>query len=89
MKGLYDKRKVPRESLAFVLDSTGAPVCVLLPFSTWVVFYANLFYSETAVSGSFDSGLSAYIHAIPFCFYPVIALAIVFLLWDGSRSWGQ
>lgn len=83
MKGLYDKRKVPRESLAFVLDSTGAPVCVLLPFSTWAVFYANLFYSETAVSGSFDSGLSAYIHAIPFCFYPVIALAIVFLFCMG------
>ena len=83
MKGLYDKRKVPRESLAFVLDSTGAPVCVLLPFSTWAVFYANLFYSETVVSGSFDSGLSAYIHAIPFCFYPVIALAIVFLFCMG------
>ena len=50
MKGLYDKKKVPRESLAFILDSTGAPVCVLLPFSTWAVFYANLFYNETLVN---------------------------------------
>ena len=83
MKGVYDKRKVPRESLAFVLDSTGAPVCVLLPFSTWAVFYANLFYSENAVSGSFTSGLSAYIHAIPFCFYPFLALLIVFLFCMG------
>ena len=83
MKGVYDKRKVPRESLAFVLDSTGAPVCVLLPFSTWAVFYANLFYSENAVAGSFSSGLSAYVHAIPFCFYPFLALFIVFLFCMG------
>ena len=40
MKGVYDKRKIPRETLAFMLDSTGAPVCVLLPFSTWAVFYS-------------------------------------------------
>lgn len=79
MKGLYDKRKVPRESLAFVLDSTGAPVCVLLPFSTWAVFYANLFYAEGAISDQFSSGMSAYIHAIPYCFYPFIALIVVFL----------
>ena len=38
MKGIYDKRKIPRESLAFILDATGAPVCVLLPFSTRAVF---------------------------------------------------
>lgn len=83
MKGLYDKRKIPRESLAFVLDSTGAPVCVLLPFSTWAVFYANLFYSESAVSDQFSSGLSAYIHAIPYCIYPFVALIIVFLFCMG------
>lgn len=83
MKGVYDKRKIPRESLAFILDSTGAPVCVLLSFSTWAVFYANLFYSEDAVASSFSSGINAYIHAIPFCFYPFIALFIVFLFCMG------
>lgn len=83
MKGLYDKRKIPRESLAFILDSTGAPVCVLLPFSTWAVFYANLFYSEELVNSQFPSGINAYIHAIPFCFYPFIALFIVFLFCMG------
>ena len=83
MKGLYDKKKVPRESLAFILDSTGAPVCVLLPFSTWAVFYANLFYNETLVNSQFSSGMSAYIHAIPYCFYPFIALFIVFLFCMG------
>lgn len=83
MKGLYDKKKVPRESLAFILDSTGAPVCVLLPFSTWAVFYANLFYNEALVNSQFSSGMNAYIHAIPYCFYPFIALFIVFLFCMG------
>lgn len=39
-KKLSDLRKVPREALAYVIDSTGAPICVLLPFSTWAIFFA-------------------------------------------------
>ena len=83
MKGLFDKRKLPREALAFILDSTGAPVCVLLPFSTWAVFYAGLFYEEDVITESYSSGLSAYITAIPFCFYPICALIVVFLFCAG------
>lgn len=43
-KKLSDMRKVPREALAYVIDSTGAPVCVLLPFSTWAVFFSGVFF---------------------------------------------
>ncbi|MCD8230443.1 MAG: hypothetical protein LUD14_01225 [Clostridiales bacterium] len=83
MKGLYDKKKIPRESLAYVLDSTGAPVCVILPFTTWSVFYANLFYNEELVNTTFSSGFNAYIHAIPYLFYPFIAILFVFLFCMG------
>ncbi|MCQ2433139.1 MAG: hypothetical protein MJ175_11105, partial [Clostridia bacterium] len=79
MKGLFDKKKLPRESLAFILDSTGAPVCVLLPVSTWAVFYANLFMEQPAVSSQYSSPMNAYLSAIPFCFYPIVALLIVAL----------
>lgn len=80
MKGVYDKRKIPRETLAYMLDATGAPVCVLLPFSTWAVFYASLFFDQKSVVDlGFKSGIDAYIHAIPFCFYPILTLVIVFL----------
>lgn len=81
MKKISDKQKLPRESLAYLLDSTGAPVCVLLPFSTWAVFYASLFYEQEsvqAISGA-TSAMSAYVKAIPFCFYPIVALIVVFL----------
>ncbi|MCD8231762.1 MAG: hypothetical protein LUD14_08095 [Clostridiales bacterium] len=83
MKGLYDKKKIPRESLAYVLDSTGAPICVILPFTTWSVFYANLFYNEELVNTTFSSGFSAYVHAIPYLFYPFIAVLFVFLFCMG------
>ena len=80
MKGVCDKRKIPREALAYMLDATGAPVCVLLPFSTWAVFYASLFIDQASVKVlGFKTGIQAYIHAIPYCFYPILTIAIVFL----------
>lgn len=80
MKKICDDRKVPRESLAYMLDSTGAPACVILPVSTWAVYYASLFYSQESVRGlGFTSAIAAYVSALPFCFYPWITLLIVFL----------
>ena len=84
MKRIYDKRKLPREALAYIIDSTGAPVCVLLPISTWAVFYANLFYDQESVKAlGTANALGAYIKAIPYCFYPIITLVIVFLFCMG------
>lgn len=84
MKKISDKQKLPRESLAYLLDSTGAPVCVLLPVSTWAVFYASLFYEQESVQAlGCSSAIAAYIKAIPFCFYPIITLIIVFLFCMG------
>lgn len=80
MKKISDKQKLPRETLAYLLDSTGAPVCVLLPFSTWAVFYASLFYEQDSVKAlGVTSAMGAYLKAIPFLFYPIITLVIVFL----------
>ena len=80
MKKIFDDRKLPRESLAYTLNSTGAPVCVLLPISTWAVFYANLFFEQESVKSlGCATSMGAYIKAIPFCFYPIITLFFVFL----------
>ena len=78
MKKISDKQKLPRETLAYLLDSTGAPVCVLLPFSTWAVFYASLFFEQDSVKAlGVTTALGAYVKAIPFLFYPIITLIIV------------
>lgn len=77
-KKLADERKVPREALAYVIDSTGAPVCVLLPFSTWAIFFAGVFYENTEIVNlGYGSAMSTYVHAIPFMFYAMSALLVV------------
>lgn len=84
MKKICDNKKLPRETLAFLLNSTGAPVCVLLPFSTWAVYFATLFYDQAAVRElGFTSAMDAYLHAIPFLFYPMFTLVMVFLFCMG------
>lgn len=80
MRDICDRRKVPREALAYLLDSTGTPVCVLLPFSTWTAFYISLFMKEKAVRDmGFASGMAMYVQLIPYIFYALITLIIVFL----------
>lgn len=77
-KKLSDSRKVPREALAYVIDSTGAPVCVLLPFSTWAIFFAGIFWEQSEIVDlGYGSAMATYIHAIPYMFYALVALIIV------------
>lgn len=75
-----DRHGEPREATAYIIDSTGAPVCVLLPISTWAIFYTSIFWSqpETAALGYAD-GLSMYVHLIPYAFYPLFTLLVVLL----------
>lgn len=80
MKGLFDKKRLPREALAYIIDSTGAPVCAILPLSTWVVFYSGMFGQDPSLLDvGFTSGLDVYYHAVPYMFYPFAALLVVFL----------
>ena len=80
MKGSYDKRKVPREALAYILDSTGAPVCVLIPFSSWAAYFGAICLQQECVQNLADGSLlKTYMMAIPYCIYPIAALLIVFL----------
>lgn len=77
-KKLSDLRKVPREALAYVIDSTGAPICVLLPFSTWAIFFAGIFYEQKEIAAlGYNSAMSTYIHTIPYMFYAMVAVIVV------------
>ncbi|MEM6302778.1 MAG: Na+/H+ antiporter NhaC family protein [Pseudomonadota bacterium] len=75
MRDVTDKFQVARERLAYVIDSTAAPISVLIPFSTWGAFFAGLIVAnDLAAEGE---GLGTYISAIPYMFYPWVAVAIV------------
>lgn len=78
MKKMTDKKRIPRESLSYVIDSTGAPVCALLPFSTWAVFFATLFYAQPGIKElGFGSAAETFYHVIPYTFYALLAVIIV------------
>ena len=75
MSKLTDRHRVPREFLAYVVDSTAAPVCVLIPISTWAVFVGRIL--ETYQWAPEGEGLFYFIKTIPFNFYGWIATLIV------------
>lgn len=75
MRSLTDKYKVSREKLAYVVDSTAAPISVIIPFSTWGVFFAGLIVDNgIAAEGE---GLNYYIGAIPYMLYAWVAVLMV------------
>ena len=78
MKSVTDKFKVSREMLAYVVDSTAAPICVLVPLSTWAVFFGGLLV-DNGVAGE-GLGISVYMSAIPYMLYAWLAVAMVLLV---------
>ena len=81
MRRLTDKYKVSREMLSYVVDSTAAPICILLPISTWAVFFVALLESNEIVPKG--QGISLYIQSIPYMFYAWAAVIIVPLVASG------
>lgn len=78
MKRLCDKHKVPRTLFGYIVNCTAAPVCILIPISTWAVFYSGIFeqYNVT-VNGS---GLTAYVSGLPYLFYGWFSVIMVLLV---------
>ncbi len=87
MRPVTDRLRVPRERLAYVVDSTAAPVCLLVPLSTWAVYVAGLLESTGAAAPG--EGMATYVTVIPFALYGWIAVLIVPLVVSGVLpSWG-
>lgn len=75
MRKVTDNFKTSREMLAYVVDSTAAPVSVIIPISTWAVFFGALLV-ENGVAPE-GQGVQFYIQAIPYMFYAWAAILIV------------
>ena len=81
MKKVTDRYKVSRSMLSYVVDSTAAPTCVIVPISTWAVYFAALLEDTgTAAAGE---GMRMYISGIPYMFYAWIAIMLVPLVATG------
>ena len=69
MRPLTDKHKISREKLAYLIDATAAPVCIIAPISSWAA----------AVTGFVDgaNGLSLFVKAIPYNFYALLTITMM------------
>lgn len=72
MRPVTDKHKISRAKLAYLIDSTAAPICIIAPISSWAA----------AVSGFVKggNGISIFIQSIPFNFYALLTLLMMILI---------
>ena len=76
MKPVTDRYKVSRAKLAYIIDSTAAPVCIIAPISSWAAAVSSYIRG----TGSFESDFMAFCSTIPFNLYALLTLAMVVIL---------
>ncbi|MBQ2661794.1 MAG: Na+/H+ antiporter NhaC family protein [Clostridia bacterium] len=75
MRPITDKNNVSRAKLAYVIDATAAPVCMIAPISSWAAAVAGV------VEGY--NGIELFIRAIPYNLYSLLTLAMIaFMAWN-------
>ncbi|NLW61002.1 MAG: sodium:proton exchanger [Synergistaceae bacterium] len=72
-----DKLRISREKLAWLLDSTSSPVCILIPFIGWGVYILGLMQKEFEAASITMDTLTAFMHVLPFQFYAIGALFLI------------
>jgi Na+/H+ antiporter NhaC len=79
MRSLSDRFKISREKLAYICDSTSAPVSILVPITGWAVLVATLMIGMGPINTAGDA-MMVFIAAIPFNIYSILAVAMVGLI---------
>lgn len=76
MKPVTDQYKVSRAKLAYIIDSTAAPVCIIAPISSWAAAVG----SNLKATGAFTSDFAAFVSTIPYNYYALLSLAMVVMV---------
>ena len=80
---LYDRLKIPREKLAYICDSTAAPVCVLIPLNAWGAYIIGLLEEQKIAYP-----IKVLIKAIPLNFYAWLTLLMVLFIILTQKDFG-
>lgn len=88
MRPLTDRLRVSREKLAWIVDSTAAPVTTIAVISTWVGFEVGLIQEAMTRLGQPGEAYTFFLQSIPYCYYPILTIALVFLVPLSGRDWG-
>lgn len=84
MKPVTDKHRISRAKLAYLLDATAAPVCIIAPVSSWGASVAG--YIEEANIGN---GMGTFIKAVPFNMYALLTIIMVVLVCTTKLQFGS
>lgn len=68
---LFDRYHISREKLAYLIDATSAPVCVMIPLNAWGAVIVGLIAST-----GIDNPLETFIQSIPYNFYAIVAIIL-------------
>lgn len=80
MRPVTDKHNISRSKLAYLIDSTAAPICIIAPISSWAA----------AVSGTVDgvNGISLFINTIPYNLYAFLTILMVIFISVSDTDYG-
>ncbi len=74
MRPVADANKISRSKLAYLIDATAAPICIIAPISSWAAAVSGF------AEGSSMNGLELFVSAIPFNFYAILTIIMMILL---------
>ncbi len=88
MRPITDRLKISREKLAYIVDSTAAPIAAIAFITTWIGAELSYIVSGTANLGIDESPYNILLSSIPYSFYPVFTLVFMFMLIMKRRDFG-
>jgi Na+/H+ antiporter NhaC len=89
MRAITDRLKISREKLAYIVDSTAAPVATIALVSTWIGFQVGLIGEAVGgIEGLNQSAYNIFLNSIPYAFYPILAIVFVFAVALTGRDFG-
>ncbi len=74
MLPVTDRHKISRAKLAFIIDATAAPICMIAPVSSWAAAVSEF------TKGTGYSGIELFVRAIPYNFYSLLMLAFIIMI---------
>lgn len=88
MRPVTDRQGVSREKLAFLVDSTAAPVACIAVVSTWVGYQVSVLGDSLHAGGSTLNPFSVFLQSVPMAFYPLAALTLTLVSAASGRDFG-
>ncbi len=89
MRPVTDSMRVSRAKLAYIVDSTAAPVASIAVVTTWIGYEIGLIGDSLSKMPGLDSeAYLLFLNTIPYSFYPILAIVFVFMVSGSGRDFG-